>query len=324
MQRIAMDIGYGYTKATTISPKTKELKTIMFPSVVKEQPQKSINEAFAGGYVMDYALEVNNKKMYIGELALNQSAERKFEKQGYFDCQFIETVASTCLFELSEETDVEIIVGLPLTSFTNQKAVDMVKNCLDNKQFVVKNDKTKTFKVTSVKVTAQGVGAWLKEVMANKDLYEMRVAVLDLGYRTFDVTVVEMSVISESLTTSFEESGMNQLYEEITMAINNEGLGRRYKPSQLEKMVRSNIDLPREINGNKTYREYAEPFKKRYVSNLVSDLRRLWGEEIESVDALFVTGGGGEDLIDLFKQELENAQLQKDSQFANCLGYLKI
>ncbi len=322
-RKVALDIGYGYVKgAVEVDGK---VTTVMFPSVVKDQPLKSFNMALNGGYSLDYAVRVNDFKMFVGDLAFSQSAERKFEKQGNFDAKYIQTVVGTCLHLLvPSDCDVELILGLPLVSFSSEQAVNNIKNCVENQVLEVEiGKKTKKFILSKVKVTAQGIGAYFGLVLSDGNLYDQSIAILDLGYRTFDVTVIQSGVINEGLTKSFEEAGMNQLYEVITESLNSEGLQRKFKPSQIETYIRKDDKLPVAIKGKSTYREYAMPFMKNYVSNTISELRRYWADELNSIDKIYAVGGGGEELYDLFKGELEIIDLIKNSQYANCYGYLK-
>lgn len=314
----AIDLGYGHVKVATNFAKGQNI----FPSVVyKAKNKTSLTAQMLGSSQSNYFINLNNKGYYVGDSALKQNQERIFLNQGEFDADTILALIATALHTVTPKdfnpNNLELVLGLPLSTYLNDRAIANIKQIVSDVELnIVINDDEHTFRIARDKVSVlpQGIGAYAYLINNHKEFYDERIAVIDIGFRTVDCTSINSGDIVESMTFSLEEDGMAYIYENIATKLN-EHTTRTYKTYQIEDML---LNRPKDEKISKVIDEVL----KTHTRKVVSEIRKRWGEDIKSVDKLILTGGGGAVLIELYKEELANIILQENAQFANCLGYL--
>lgn len=74
-----------------------------------------------------------------------------------------------------------------------------------------------------------------------------------------------------------------------------------------------------------TYQMKSNMRMKQFLNSIVDRINKLWKEEADTFDYIFVVGGGGSLFLDKLSNKLNNRLLSiVDSQYANAIGYYRI
>lgn len=319
---ISVDVGYGYTKAVT-----EDGRRIMFPSLVapaKEFMLDDLTKSVGSEYITAIKpVNGQSQKYFVGELARRESRTASFpfdrEKHlhPYHDVVLLTAVALLCSPKRPEV--INLAVGLPINCYKTQK--DLLRNHLlsISDTVSVSGGEPKWISLNNVIVYPQGAGALL--TVENLPEYG-KVAVVDIGFKTTDFMVIEMvngkpypvSDLSDSI-----EIGMNFVHRAIA-----DGFfsltGNAIDPALIPTAVYNNTICyrGREIDVTEIVRSARSEAARAIADRLLT----AWAGEAELLRKIYLAGGGAVELKEL-KNYLPAAEIIRDSQFANALGFLK-
>lgn len=335
---VSVDVGYGYVK--TISSSGKE---VIFPSVVgsgRERGMANFLEEDKNRFdLSEIHIKLDNRHYYIGEMALKNSLDntRVFDKERYN--HEYSTILMNVAIQLVTDPDTEEVIlftGLPLGYYQDQHKA--FKNRLLEKtptiEWVSENKKRKV-NIKDVMVFPQGMSALWATLMNHegkiiqKDLLREgnQIGIIDIGFRTTDVCVVEMREhgafrILFPYSDTIDQGVVN-LHENIKVAYQNKTGGSDLSENKINRILKQGsitykgkkIDLSKELD---------EAFNN--IANSINDrLQQLWKEESDTFDYIFVVGGGGLMFIDHLQEDFDNRLMSiVSSQFANAIGYYRI
>lgn len=334
--RIAVDIGFGFIKVMSENGEKK-----LFPSIIAKRSETTLRGIVSGSgddYSLTYWEEglngkENEKKCFVGDAGMTNGGTRKWEDKSDFNEEEMKIFISTAIGLVNpdnEETD--LCVGLPMSYYIQKK--DELLSVLQqiNARVSFEGDKnTRKIKIRSVFCFPQGAGAYYSAILdkdGNISDYELAgssVGVVDIGYRTVDFLVMAKGrkgiAIVDSLSGSLEEDGMNQAYQDIQSAVF-EKVGREVSLNEIEKAILwfgGVLDHKKEKifladYEEKAYRERAEV--------VASKIKIKWGTEADRLSTILITGGGGQELFPVLNEKFDQAELQEESSYANCEGYL--
>lgn len=154
-----------------------------------------------------------------------------------------------------------------------------------------------------------------------------QVAVIDIGFRTTDICVVEMKqgggfipVLNLSDTLDI---GVVNLYENVKRAYQDITGGAELSESKISKLLKTNS-----IKYKGKQFDLLEPIEKAHeavVTSIFDRIHKLWKNEADTFDQIFLVGGGSHVFNDYFhRQQPDMYKLIVDSQFANAIGYYRI
>ncbi|MGB1110175.1 MAG: hypothetical protein ACPG4N_07450 [Gammaproteobacteria bacterium] len=327
MTVVAIDIGFGFTKATN------GIRSMVFKSIIGESTDIQYREAMldAGGNNEHLHIEVDGHGYFVGELAERQSNVRSFTlDQNQFITGFAKNLALTALSNMVQSNaPVNLVTGLPISYFQRYK--DELGQLLIGKHTVTKmNPKGEreevVISVNKVRVVPQPFGS-LFNVMLNQqgEMSELRYArekigVIDIGFRTADYTIADKIRYSErgSRTT---EAGMARAFTVIANKLQ-ESTGVNVEIYRLhESLDRGFI----KIRGKRIdLKEMADQVFKQLAASIATEVDRLWQDDWD-IDAIVITGGGGKALAPhlqpLLNGEVKAMDPGSDARLNNVQGY---
>jgi len=347
--RVAVDIGFGFVKVMT-----EHGKRTMFPSLVKNRIETGL-KAIIGGKQDDYAItywevqndnsneKMNLRKCYVGDASLTNGADRNWEDKNQFNADDLKLLITTAVGLVNPNNEeIDLCVGLPMSYFIEMKdkLEEILKN-INSRILISGIEKERIVKFKSIFTFPQGAGAYWSAILntdgktKNLELAGKTVGVIDIGYRTVDYLVMRKGRTGinmiEEMSGSLEDDGMNRVYQDIGLALQNNGLGN-VELTEIEKAILwfgSQLDiLGEEIN----LINYEEKAYKERAESIASKIKRKWGKQEETISTVLITGGGGKTLFEYLEDKFKQAKLQDNedkndeefASYANCAGYLGI
>lgn len=331
--KIGFDGGYGNTKAVTSRDQRFEI-----PSVVGGGFKRRYADIFGGAKGLspdNLHIKLDGRDYFVGNLALKESRtpSSAFESNKInHPSNRVIIAATTAMLMNSEEEDIIIVASLPLAEFTKQKGE--FKEYLNNfKAEVVLYDKDREIyrgiKFKHAAVFPQGAAAahYILNKYPGYIMNDFTFAVIDIGMKTLDVVVVEVSdglEIIESMSFGFD-IGVSLIHEVLYREVQDKA-GVSLGIPELDKILRNkgqwnNYDFTSAIyNG------------KQELLRMVNDgINERWGAvQRKRLNKIFLVGGGGQLLYEDFKRnkELEFIQssiiLPSNARFANAFGCLHV
>jgi plasmid segregation protein ParM len=337
--RIAVDVGFGFIKAMNES-----LDTVRFPSVVSKKSENSL-KGIVGGSGDDYSVtywEVNNsgeninqKKLYVGDAGLSNGGTRKWEDKDKFNVEDLKLFIVTAVGLLNPQNDVvDLCLGLPMSYYLTKKdELNEGLKDLNARISITGQRSLKEVKFNSIFVFPQGAGAYYSSfcdidgTITDYDLAQSNAGVIDIGYRTVDFLVMMKGrngiQISDNLSGSLEEDGMNVAFQNIQNAVSNdERVNKEVALEEIEKAIlwfNSKFDFRRDSIDITQYEDQAY---KESAEEICSKIKIRWGAEGDLLSRVVITGGGAEELFPYMRDKFDTAVLQEDCAYGNCKGYL--
>lgn len=330
MEILGIDIGFGFTKATSGK------QNLIFKSVLGESTDIQFREEML---VADPAgeehlqVEVDGKSYFIGELAERQSNVRFFTlDQAQFIGKFAKVLALTAAARMVKGfVPINLVTGLPIGSYRKHK--DELARLLLGEHKVVLIDadgkrEEKSISINKVRVIPQPFGS-LFNVMLNdlgelgdKRLVRDKIGLIDVGFRTCDYTISDKMRYSErgSRTT---DSGIARAFNVIA--------------TKLREKSGINIELYRlydaidegriKIRG-KVYelKPQTDQVFSQLATAVANEVDRLWVDDWD-IDTMIITGGGGA-VLGRYLKPLLNGEVMEldpgiDMRMYNVDGYRK-
>ncbi|NND65366.1 MAG: ParM/StbA family protein [Gammaproteobacteria bacterium] len=327
MQIVAIDIGFGFTKATNGK------KSLIFKSVFGDATEVQFKEKFIAETAEDdqLAIEYEGKAYFVGELAERQSSERRFTlDQEQFVSSFTKILALPAIARLAgEQTAVKLVVGLPISHYRRYKKE--LKNLLVGlhafKTIDAQGERhDANIRVSDVKVVPQPFGTVLNAFLdSNGDVKDRRfaqekVGVIDIGFRTTDYTIADKA--------RYSERGSRTIDYGIARAFSNIA-------ERLQEIAGVDVELYRLYEA--VERGWIKIHGKRYdiipirdhafaqlASAIASQANLLWTNDWD-IDRVLVSGGGGAVLASYLEPQIKGKVVpidpNDDSRLNNVSGY---
>ncbi|NJD91227.1 MAG: ParM/StbA family protein [Geobacter sp.] len=330
MEIIAIDIGFGFTKATNGS------RSLVFKSILGEATEIQFKGGVLGEASPDenIQIELDGNSYFVGEMAERQSNVRSFTlDQSQFFGSIAKVLALSAAARMaSSYMPIGLVTGLPIGYYREYK--DTLGKLLQGDHKVVLTNvngqkEEKTIKISNVRVIPQPFGS-LFNLMLN-DLGELgdkryikeKTGVIDIGFKTSDFTVSDRMRYSErgSRTT---DTGIAKAFGVIA--------------GKLREKSNVNIELYRlyeavdqgfiKIKGKEyDLKELTVQVFSQLAKSIASDVDRLWADDWD-IDSIVLTGGGGAVLAKYLQPLIEGKVVTTDpatdARFCNVQGYWKI
>ena len=329
MEIIAIDIGFGFTKATNGS------RSLVFKSILGEATEIQFKGGVLGEASPDenIQIELDGSSYFVGEMAERQSNVRSFTlDQSQFFGSIAKVLALSAAARMaSSYMPIGLVTGLPIGYYREYK--DTLGKLLQGDHKVVLTNvngqkEEKTIKISNVRVIPQPFGS-LFNLMLN-DLGELgdkryikeKTGVIDVGFKTSDFTVSDKMRYSErgSRTT---DTGIAKAFGVIA--------------GKLREKSNVNIELYRlyeavdqgmiKIKGKEyDLKELTAQVFSQLAKSIASDVDRLWADDWD-IDSIVLTGGGGAVLAKYLQPLIEGKVVATDpatdARFCNVQGYWK-
>lgn len=328
MRTIGIDVGFGFTKATTGKEST------IFKSLLGDSNEIQFRSAFGDtSFTKNLHVTIEDKTYFIGDYAEQQSTVRQFTlDQDKLLSEFVKVLAITAAGLCSEnDTSFNVVSGLPV-GYLNRDYKKFT-NIITGQHSVVfhtpngEKVKKKIF-INKVKMMPQPLGSVFNLIMddngkiSNSEMTQKKIGVVDIGFRTSDFTIIKnmqyvergSSTMDTGISKSFsvianklrKESGVNVEIYRLFNAVNTGMIkikGKEYNITNLRDKVFSHS-----------------------ASSIANDINRLWAEDWD-IDNIVLTGGGSMEIVK-YLQPLIDGNVTPlppgiDSRFNNVQGYLK-
>lgn len=338
VEHVAIDVGYGYVKGVSSSN-----KRIIIPTLVGlgfEQQLGSIFNDTKNDNEHNIHVRYNGEDYFVGELAKeSRSPSRIYENKRYNNEHF-KVILNVVIQLLTEgrTSEVQLSTGVPLSFYKSQ--AKEARNAFLGLQPIIEwrggplKGTTLKNNIKNSMIFPQGVAA-LHHALKTKDgkftyphlMHEgTLIALIDIGFRTTDVVVVEIRQDGSyrphlGLSQTIDNIGVNSLMDEI----------RKYYKAQTDSDL-SEYHLSRilkngfiNFKGKKIEFDKVIEDKKHEISaNIAESLNRFWSDESNLFDEIFLAGGGGMLFSDYLQGYFDNRlKTIENSQFANAVGYLQ-
>lgn len=328
--RIAVDIGFGYTKVVS----EKEQK-VLFPSVVGTRVEStfSVVDGFAKNDE-DYEITITKDDgeksyYYVGESAIAMGGNRTWEYKASQNRNLFALIGTAIHLVQGDEENIDLAVGLPMGFYEAQR-MDLMKTLQNLSMEVQIKESKKSFNIQSVFVFPQGAGSYYSALfdiegnVINADLQNKPVGVINVGYRTTDYLYMQLGrkgVAPNPRLTGSVDEGMNQVHKDIQSQLTR--LIKR-EPSilKVEQALRwHNGEFrngPDVINLNKYEQRAYEDLSQR----IISDIKIKWGDNINDLAAVLIGGGGGDSLYPYFDNQFPATKKINEASFSDAIGFL--
>lgn len=322
---IGIDLGYGYVKASDgqtahVFPSTIGIgQRIRFKSLLTSLQKLTDN----------LAITVDNRKYFIGELAIKQSeiVSRSLGRNRTEDTSAkVLLLAALALYAEKDEQSFNVVTGLPVDYYStfrdewNQLILGTHSVKVDNGQ----QEKSRVIKVEKLQIIPQPFGTLYDKIlnsegeMVDQSYSGLRVGIVDIGFKTSDFAVADnLEFIDKS--SSSREIAMCTAFNLLTERFREKYFIRK-ESYQLDKIVESGI---LRIAGESINVE--ESINEAFAivaSKIATEINSIWDKK--ELDKIILTGGGGEAISQYLLPKFKNMELVKGAQFANVRGYQKL
>jgi len=270
---------------------------------------------------------------YVGGIA--RSLDRG-QQMNLHKAQIFLGTALNLLSSSDEEVEhVNISVGLPIDFYKEQNS-RLSKTLTGLRIETEVHSKTKVFVIDRVAVYQQGVGAFVSLFLnpdgtpkdnktADMDLYKFGGGIIDIGYNTSDYARIVvnsgMRVLADDLSGSLEGYGAAYVYENVADMINRD-FKHDASPVDYENILKHQKGILY-LKGNQI--DITSYFEKGYqmLANKISSKisREIWLDTTDFA-SIYLTGGTASRIINYMDINGTKINLQEDSIYANCRGYM--
>lgn len=211
----------------------------------------------------------------------------------------------------SEDTDFDIVTGLPIGLYSKQK--EELKMMLSNHRIITleMNKRRRTIIINNVEIFPQGAGALYSSNIDND------VVLVDIGGRTVDICLFEMINNKRKLlkySTILE--GTLSLYSKVINSINNK-YETNLRIEDGEKIFKSGL----EIYGQKQDLSFLRSIIEEHVELIFKEL--ILNYPIKTTKVV-LSGGGSYLLKNFIEKRIPNVFILPNAQFANAIGFKKV
>jgi plasmid segregation protein ParM len=335
VQIIGVDLGFGFTKATD------GVDSAVFKSVIGEATE----QRFAGGLLNTPAvvegaggndpylhLELQDRGVFVGELAERQSNVRSFTLDpGRFveDSSYVLTMAALSLLA-KPNTGINLVAALPISDYSDR--AERLASILQGRHIVdvvepAGRRQRRLFEVDEVRVIPEPFGSMYHLLLnddgtlADRPLSEEKIGIIDVGFQTVDLTVSDRTAFLERASRS-SDAGVARAFTVIAAKLREKSgvhveLYRLYDAVQTGRIkIRGDAyDLER----------LTEHVFTQLSADIAAQANELWADEWD-MDRILLTGGGGAVLapylIPMLHGRAEVVE-DEDARFNNVRGFAK-
>jgi plasmid segregation protein ParM len=329
MEILAIDIGFGFTKATNGN------RSLVFKSLLGE----ATDIQFKGGILGESSpdenihIEVDGKSYFIGEMAERQSNVRSFTLD---QTQFFNTYAKPLALAAAARLigtymPIGLVTGLPIGYYRDYRE-SLIKILQGDHKVVLTSlsgkREEKVIKINEVKVIPQPFGSLFNLMMndlgelGDKRYVHEKIGIIDVGFKTADFTVADKMRYSErgSRTT---DTGISKAFSMIAGKL-------REKSNVNVEIYRLYDAIERgmiKIKGKEyDLKAPTDLIFGQLATAIANEVDRLWSDDWD-IDTIVLTGGGGtalaKHLQPLINGNVVTMDASKDSRLCNVRGYWK-
>ena len=328
MTVLAIDIGYGYTKAMVPGQPAWQCLSMVGPAVdVRYEGDVSATS-------QEMTVKVDDRWYFVGKRALEQSPNARqtlaVTKVGGVEQKAQFYAAAGQLMKTTVD-EVAVITGLPVADYTPDKKSRLKEMLLGHHVVERPRKWTREFDVIDVHVLPQGIGALYAMALdrhghvsqANQDLFGGLVAIMDVGWLTTNL------ILAEELR--YVEQGSNSITVGIGKVLRGVGkdLKREYDLEwtlQLGRLDRAVREREVEVYGERLdIAHLVRPHLEDVAEAIMAAAQSLpgWGGGA-GLRAVVLTGGGSYLLGEYVRRVYPHTRSSSERpELDNVTGYLR-
>lgn len=237
------------------------------------------------------------------------------------------------LLKVDPNAELSVVSGMPIAMYYKNNAIN--EENVQRKINTLLSTEVKPLyqgemiRPQTVQIKAEGVGAYLDTIIDEQGRMDMtsskkRVAIIDIGGRTVDITVLSRISIVDYARTGSATIGVLDVLNEIRKELASRGIEEPYD-YRLEQMLhtRQYTYKGKELETDEVL-EILDKAIKTVSYRLNNYIISLLGDAGD-VDEILIVGGGGAvfgyDLVNLFGEH--RTKVIENPQFANANGFAK-
>ena len=288
---LGIDNGYHFTKTS---------KGLMFASTIKKGKDIDLNTDTIQAIYDDqsYVVGANNGE-YVAD-------NNKIDSLVTEVCTFTAIAKS---FPEEKLIECGLVAGLPVAYYSKQKN-EFKEKLLSYglKKIQIKNT-CHDIRITDVGIYPQSAGVVF---LKSKDVKNDDTLVIDIGGGTVDVSYFHGLKMLKWTTIPL---GMLVLYSDLAQNLNTE-YDFKYKNFEMFELLRKGYITPQ---GKKITLEFLNDMIESHVYNIITEIKRDFNTN--SMNNIFIIGGGGKELFNNIKEHFINAELCPNAQFTNAEAF---
>lgn len=237
------------------------------------------------------------------------------------------------LLKADPKSELHVVTGMPIAMYyknneINEENVQRKINTLLSTS-VTPLYQADPIRPNTIQVKAEGVGAYLNMIIDEQGRMDMslgkeRVAIIDIGGRTVDISVISRISVVDFSRTGSASIGVLDVLNEIRKELAERGIEEQYD-YRLEQMLHTHeyTHKGEKMPSDDVLKILDKAIKTvayrlhNYISSLLGDAG--------DVDKILIAGGGGavfgDELVNLFGAK--RTKVVEDPQFANANGFAK-
>lgn len=209
-------------------------------------------------------------------------------------------------------TNVSLVVGLPIAQHSKQK--DRFKNMLisSNLTEIYINNTLKTFTIQNVEVFPECVGAFYS--LDTNQYNDKKVLFIDIGGLSMDIASFDNKKLAEYST---HQLGIMKLFVKIANEINKQ-YDSQFDIWDVENILNNGL----KVSGQTVRIDFINHIIQEYVIDIYQTIKLQY--DLKWYDEVIFVGGGGIFLFPNFKKYIPHSRLVDNAQFANANGFQKV
>ena len=266
---------------------------------------------------VSFLSKITQEESFLNEDEININGTDYFIGRGEFSTDWVKSKKNntlpmlfTAIYKSSNETVNQIVVGLPIQQYKNDK--DKIKRLIENNRCA--NVNGKQIVISDVAVAPEGASAIynmdsnLKESIGKKQLI-----IVDIGGRTTDITMFFNNKIQDIKTIPV---GALNIYQDIVNYINT-----KYNQSFILEDGEIVLEDGLFLDGEHKDISFITPILKKYFNSIYKELQLKFNLNKGFV---YLTGGGSNIYKIAFKNRLNNVIMSKEPVFDNVIGFERV
>jgi plasmid segregation protein ParM len=279
---IGIDPGYSYLKDSQFR---------IFPSLMSSE-ESAVSRA--------YKVDIGGKVYYVGVGRGSMDVTR-------FDSELTKVLILTDLY-YAGAADYQIVTGLPIAQFQNQK--ESYKKSIEKYARSEVNGKIIT--IQDVTIFPQAAGALYAANVQNDCI------VIDIGGRTTDIGLFQFMGGKFTLVRSNTlYCGAEGLYSDIVRAVNGK-FNLALENWQGESILRNGLSL----DGIKQDTSFLHPIISAYFEPVCKEIELKYAA-VHTIETL-LCGGGANSALECIRKVAPNIKIMNNSQFSNAAGFYNV
>ncbi len=335
MQKLSIDLGYGYTKGMSGNG-----KTIVFPSIFGAGYKRDMATLFGAGVEINpdnihIKLEddsTGESEFFVGELARKESRAANYiyndNKIHHVGTKVLLAAATALLTDDGE--DLLLVTGVPLEYHNRQKTeFETFLKSLSMKVTLFGGhvEVRRHVKFDHVFVYPQAAGATYELIKQEESLLDQTgalIGVIDIGHKTTDYIVFEVGrrlEVMQSLSGTLK-AGISVLHNYLGQEYYRKA-GIHLKPIDAERLIQ-NKGVKSIFGEQQDFSVALHEGIKEIARHIQDNILAKWDYRFDDFPAVYLAGGGAYLLYEQLKGIHRRVQIVDDAQFANVKGFMSV